>query len=119
MDGFIASKQRLSAVPIEQLLMCSGFDLKPYGMDAWCSMVEPYLLVIFWRAKQGEERKAIQVQIPTYEKYHPEKIEAETAGIFMTGSFIRHKEYHTKEVDWEGFKSKFITACLELKRQCA
>ena len=108
----------LGAVPIRELFMCSNFDLKPYGMDAWCSTVNPYRLAIFWRTELGKERKAIQVQIPTYEKNHPEKLEATGYGLFTVWEYTKREAYSTTEIDWEGFKSKFVDACLELKRHC-
>jgi hypothetical protein len=117
--GGMASKPLLSAVPIGQLIMCHNFDLKPYGMNAWCSMIDMYKLVIFWNTYRGKERRAIQVHVPTYEVKHPEKLEATSWSMFKVWEYTKREAYTTTEIDWEGFKSKFIEACLELKRHCA
>lgn len=109
----------LGTVPIQDLFMCSNFDLKPYGIDATCSTVRPYRIAIFWNTKQGEERKAIQIEIPTYEKKHPEKLEATSFGLFTVLEYTKREAYNTTEIDWDGFKSKFIDASMELHRHCA
>jgi hypothetical protein len=109
----------LGTVPIQDLFMCSNFDLTPYGMDAYCSTVKPYRIAIFWNTKPNEERKAVQVEIPTYEKKHPEKLEATSFGLFTVHEYTKREAYSTTEIDWECFKSKFVDACLELHRHCA
>jgi hypothetical protein len=118
MENLFASNAVLSAVPIERLIMCNNFDLKPYGLNAWCSMMDMNKLVIFWNTKHMEERKAIQVHVPTYEVKHPEKLEATSWSMFKVWEYTKREAYTTTEIDWEGFKSKFVDACLELKRHC-
>lgn len=109
----------LSSVPIESLFMCHNFDLTPYGIDAWCSTIRPYRLAIFLRTKPDAERKAIQVQIPTFDIKHPEKIEATKFSMFNVLEYTKHKAYTSTEIDWKRFKSNFVEACLELKKHCA
>jgi len=104
----------LNLVPIKELFMCSSFDLEPYGMNAHCSVIGPYRLAIFWKAKQGEQGKAIQVQIPTYEINHPEKLVATEFGFFCVLEYTKREAYSTTEIDWEGFRLKFIDACVKL-----
>lgn len=110
----------LDTVPIQDLFMCSNFDLNPYGMDAYCSTVnKPYIIAIFWNTKQGEERKAIQIEIPTYEKKHPEKLEATSFGLFTVVEYTKREAYNTTEIDWTAFRLKFIDTAMELHRHCA
>jgi hypothetical protein len=96
--------------------MCTNFDLTRFGINAYCTTINPYRIAIF---SKGVERKAIQVEIPTYDKKIPEKFEATSFGLFNVFEYTKQEAYSTTEINWEGFKSKFIDACLELKRYCA
>jgi len=115
-EEILSGNMMLNEVPIEQLAMCNNFDLKPYGLDAWCSIIEPYRLAIFLRTKQGEERRAIQIQIPTYEEKYPEKLEATGYGLFIVSEYTKREAYTVTRINWESFKSQFITAAIELKK---
>jgi hypothetical protein len=106
----------LGTVPIRDLFMCNNFDLTRFGINAYCTTINPYRIAIF---SKGIERKAIQVEIPTYEKKHPEKFDATSFGLFHVFEYTKRESYSTTEINWEGFKSKFIDACLELQRHCA
>ena len=108
----------LGTLPIQELFMCSKFDLKPYCLDAYCTTINPYRLAIFWNTKQGEERKSIQIEIPTYEKKHSEKLEATLFSLFKVHEYTKREAYSTTEIDWNYFKSKFTDACIELHRHC-
>ncbi len=104
----------LGTVPFKDLFMCSNFDLTPYRIDAYCTTIKPYRIAIFWK----DNSKAIQVEIPTYEKKHPEKLEATSFGLFTVHEYTKIEAYSTTEINWDYFKSKFIDACLELHRHC-
>ena len=109
----------LGTLPIRNLFGCYNFDLTPYGINAYCTSIEPYKIVIFWKTKFSEKRMAIQVDIPTYERKHPEKLEATSFGLFTVFEYTKIEACSTTEINWDYFKSKFVDACLELYRHCA
>lgn len=103
----------LYAVPddICTKLFMNRIDLKPYcGKDIVVN--SDMEKVVFYRTYENGQRQAIQFKIPTFEKEHPAKMEATKYSFRIVYEYTMRKEYTTTEIDWYGFKSKFLE-CFE------
>ena len=103
--------KKLKTIPIDKLFLCNNFDLTPYGINAYCTTINIYTIRI---CLNGINKVAINVDIPTYEINHPEKYEATKFSIFNVFEYTKRESYSTTEINWNLFKSKFISACLDL-----
>lgn len=101
----------------KESLLTSHSSLKEFtGMDTY--MVGDMETVRFFNRDRDGKMLAISINIPYYERKHPEKMISTKYNMFSVFEYTKQDSYTTKEIDWYSFKEKFKSSLLELCKHC-
>lgn len=110
----------LYAVPdriYKEAITANNFSLKELtGLDI--SVVGDMEAVRLFRRYDARQTIAISIDIPYYNKNHPEKMEATSFNMFAVFEYTKREAYTTQEIDWLSFKEKFNECLLKICRHC-
>jgi hypothetical protein len=101
----------------KEAILTNNFSLKELtGLDIY--MVGDMQKVRLFRRYEDGQTRAISLNIPYYDKHHPEKMEATKFNMFAVFEYTKRESYTTQEIDWTSFKGKFNECLLKLCRYC-
>lgn len=97
----------------KETLLATRLSLKQFtGLDTWVEG-DMKTIRIFRRYDDGKTL-AISMDIPYYDKHHPEQIKATKFNIFTVLEYTKYEAYTTQKIDWISFKRKFKECLLKL-----
>jgi len=101
----------------KESIIANNISLKEFtGKDTY--MFGDMETVRFFNKDKTGKMLAVSIDIPYYEKEHPEKMEATKYNIFTVFEYTKREAYTTREIDWNYFKEKFKDALIELYKHC-